>query len=230
MRLARTATVLGAAATAVVLTAAPALAHVTVHADSTAQGGYAKLTFRVPTERDDASTTTLQVTFPSQYPLASVSVQPHPGWAFRVVTGKLAKPITTDDGKVTTAVRTITWTADSAADAIGPGEFDEFAVSAGPLPKASEIRFPTLQTYSDGQVVRWVEVAAAGAPEPEHPAPTLQLQSSGTESAAATTDRSTAAASPKSDNTVPLVLAIVALVVALGAAAGSVMIMQKSRT
>jgi len=166
----------GAVAGGVVLFAAsPALAHVTVHSDSTAQGSYAELTFRVPTERDDASTTKLQVNFPTDTPIASVSVQPHAGWSFTVTTAKLATPITTGDGSISSAVSQITWTADSADTAIKPGEFDQFAVSAGPLPKAASLSFPALQTYSDGQVVKWIEVALAGSPEPAHPAPTLQL-------------------------------------------------------
>lgn len=165
------------AAAAVIFAAgtAPAWAHVTVHADTTTTGGYAKLTFRVPTERDDASTTKLLVSFPTNTPLASVSVQPHPGWKASVRTEKLKKPVATHDGKITEAVNQITWTANSPADAIKPGEFDEFNVSAGPLPAPSTLTFPALQTYSSGEVVRWIETAASGAPEPEHPAPTLTV-------------------------------------------------------
>jgi hypothetical protein len=36
--------------------------------------------------------------------------------------------------------------------------------------------FKALQTYSNGQVVSWIDVPAAGSSdEPEHPAPTLKL-------------------------------------------------------
>ena len=152
----------------------PASAHVTVHSVDATAGGYAELTFRVPTEKDNASTTKVQVNFPASTPLASVSVRPHPGWTFTVTNRKLSTPITTDDGKVTTAVSAITWTA-SAGQGIAPGEYDDFAVSAGPLPKSGSLSFPALQTYSDGSIVRWIEVAASGAPEPEHPAPSLEI-------------------------------------------------------
>jgi hypothetical protein len=37
----------------------------------------------------------------------------------------------------------------------------------------------TLQTYSDGTIVRWIDDTAAGQPEPEHPAPVLTLTAAG---------------------------------------------------
>ena len=164
-----------AAALPVLLLAGSASAHVTVSADDATQGGYAKVTFRVPNETDDTTTTKVQVFFPQSQPLASVSIQPLPGWSYRVKTTKLAKPISSDDGQVTEAVSEVDWTADSKASAIKPGEFEEFDVSAGPLPKAPTMVFKALQTYSDGTVVRWIDPTTPGAPEPEHPAPTLAL-------------------------------------------------------
>jgi uncharacterized protein len=135
------------------------------------------LTFRVPTESDSASTTKLAVQLPTETPFASVAVQPHPGWSFTTRTTTLAKPITTDDGdQISKAVSEIDWTADSAATAIKPGEFDQFNVSVGPLPKANTITFKAIQVYSDGSVVNWTDVPAPGSTvEPDHPAPTLQL-------------------------------------------------------
>lgn len=56
---------------------------------------------------------------------------------------------------LTEAVRTITWTADSKADAIVPGEFDEFDISVGPLPEnVDQMTFKAVQTYDSGEVVR----------------------------------------------------------------------------
>ncbi|MDQ6938249.1 MAG: YcnI family protein [Actinomycetota bacterium] len=76
-----------------------ASAHVTVVAPGATQGGYAVLTFRVPTESDTASTTGLKVQLPPDQPLASASVQPKPGWAMKVTKRKLDTPIKTDDGR-----------------------------------------------------------------------------------------------------------------------------------
>jgi uncharacterized protein YcnI len=208
---------LAAAAAPVVLIAGAASAHVTVHSDDATQGGYGKLTFRVPTEVDNASTVKVQVFFPTSQPLASVSIEPQPGWHFRVITTKLDKPITSDDGQVTQAVSQVVWTADSTATAIKPGEFEEFDVSAGPLPKAPTMVFKALQTYSDGTIVRWIDTTTPGGPEPEHPAPTLTLAAAQTDPAA--TAGSASSSSGNGRATAALVVSIVALVVAVAAGA-----------
>jgi uncharacterized protein len=170
--------------------AAPASAHVSVNPQTAEQGGFSALTFRVPTEKDDASTTKVQVAFPSDTPLASVSVKPVPGWTYQVTKNKLAQPIQSDDGPITDAVSQITWTASSPDTAVKPGEFQEFGVSAGPLPKTAAISFKALQTYSDGSVVRWIDTQTPGGPEAEHPAPTLSL------TPASATDGAAPAAAP----------------------------------
>lgn len=176
--------------------AAPAFAHVSVNPKSATQGGFAALTFRVPNEGDTASTTAVNVVFPADQPLKSVSVKPHPGWTYVVTKTKLATPISSDDGQVTEAVSSITWTADSAETAVKPGQFEEFDVSAGPLPKAPSMTFKALQTYSDGTIVRWIEPRVPGAAEPEHPAPVLTLTpavAAGASSSGTTTGASVAA-------------------------------------
>ena len=195
--------------------AAPASPHVTVNSPGATQGGYAVITFRVPTESDTASTTGLKVQLPTETPFASVSVQPHPGWSFTTKTTKLASPIKTDDGdEISQAVSEIDWTADSAATAIKPGEFDQFNVSAGPLPKANTITFKAIQVYSDGSVVNWTDVPAPGSTvEPDHPAPTLQLAAadSAASDGVSATAASDASAKSSSSNAGPWTLAGVAL-------------------
>jgi uncharacterized protein YcnI len=228
--LTRAAVVAVTAAATLALIAGPALAHVTVHPDHATQGGYAKLTFRVPTERDNASTVKLVVHFPRRAPIPTVSVKPHPGWSFQTRTRKLAKPIKTEDGTISQAVSTITWTADSPASAIKPGEFDEFAVSAGPLPKVKTMRFPAIQTYSSGEVVRWIQTAAPGAPEPKHPAPTLHLSASGDPGSSSGPSVTAASQSDHSSggSSASLALAIAALVIAILAAAAALVLRRNS--
>jgi uncharacterized protein len=82
-----------------------------------------------------------------------------------------------DDGEddAPAAISTITWTANDTTDAIKPGAFDMFTVRVAKLPDTDALTFKALQTYSDGQVIRWIDAAAPGAAEPEHPAPTLHL-------------------------------------------------------
>jgi periplasmic copper chaperone A len=207
-------------AACLVLVAAPGWAHVTVNPSTAAQGGYTVLSFRVPTESDSASTTKVQVFLPADHPLASVSVRPHPGWHTKVVTKKLATPLSTDDGQVTEGVYSITWTPDGPKDALKPGEYDDFDVSVGPLPEVSSLTFKTLQTYSDGTVVRWIDPpAASGQPEPEHPAPTLTLTPASDTSSGDPMSSDAATASGPGDGkaTTALVLSIVAVLLGAGA-------------
>lgn len=218
-RLAATTGTSAAVVVALVALAGPASAHVTVNPDTATQGGYAKLTFRVPTEVDDASTVKVQVFFPASEPLASVSVKPHPGWSYQVTTTRLSKPVSSANGALSRAVSKITWTADTPSSAIKPGQFDEFDVSAGPLPTASSMEFKALQTYSDGHVVRWIESGTAGGAEPAHPAPVLTLVPAGDTADHGSTATS---AAPSGRDTTALVLSIVALVIAV-ATAGAVL-------
>lgn len=168
-----------ATAALVALAAAPASAHVTVNPSTAPAGGFAALTFRVPTESDSASTTKLEVVFPTDTPLAFVSIKPHPGWDYRVTKATLAKPVTDEGDTITEAVASVTWTADSARTAIKPGEFDEFEISAGPLPDSGSMTFKALQTYDDGTVVRWIQPPGTDGSEPDHPAPVLTLTGPG---------------------------------------------------
>ncbi|MGU3437383.1 YcnI family protein [Actinomycetes bacterium M1A6_2h] len=178
-----------------------ASAHVVVNAPGAAQGGYSVLEFRVPTESETASTTAVTVELPG---LASARTEPIPGWT--ATTEK-------DSGDLVTSV---TWTANPGAG-IPPGEFQRFAISAGPLPAQDEVEFPATQTYSDGSVVDWNQTTPAGGKEPEHPSPTLELAVGSDDGVA-----SPAAASSSSDtDTTARWLGGVGLVLgALGAALG----------
>jgi uncharacterized protein YcnI len=196
--------------------AGAAAAHVTVSSPDASAGGYGKLVFRVPSESDTASTTTVSVSLPTDTPLASVAPKVLPGWTVAEQMSKLDQPITNDDGfTVSKAVSRVTWTA--AGDGIPPEQFDEFELSVGPFPEGvSEMRFPTVQTYSDGTVVKWDEVAT-GSAEPEHPAPTLSFTASGDDAAGAADASLSGSDSGESDGTAR-VLAGAALLVALIAA------------
>ena len=168
-------TVAATATAAVALTALPALAHVTVSSPGATQGGFGVLTFRMPNEMGNANATELKVQLPPEQPLGSVSVKPQPGWSYTVTRAKLPRPITDDDGnQVSDYLSVVDWRA--TAGGIKPGEYAEFQLSVGPLPKAGSMTFKAIQAYSDGQVVSWIEEPAAGSSEePEHPAPTLRL-------------------------------------------------------
>ncbi|MEV0008936.1 YcnI family protein [Streptomyces sp. NPDC051840] len=175
MNVSRIALVGGVAASTVLLLAGTASAHVTVQPQGeAAKGGYATVNFKVPNERDNASTTKLEVNFPMDHPLASVSPQPVAGWKIDVTKSKLAEPLEVHGKKIDEAVSKVTWTADGKG--IEPGFFQQFPLSVGQLPEdADQLVFKALQTYSNKEVVRWIEEPTAGGEEPESPAPVLAL-------------------------------------------------------
>ncbi|WP_157245363.1 YcnI family protein [Nonomuraea typhae] len=168
----RAAGVLAAACALTLALAAPALAHVTINPGTAEQGGFTKVAFRVPNERDDAGTVKVEVAFPAEHPLAFVSVKPVPGWKVKVTEGKLPKPVKTEFGDLEEAVTKVEWTGGT----INPGEFQEFEVSMGQLPKdTDQLVFPTTQTYSGGEVVKWADAPKTDGTEAERPAPVLKL-------------------------------------------------------
>lgn len=191
--------VTGAVAGATVLVlSSPAFAHVTVSPEGTAaKGGYAVVDFKVPNERDDTSTTKVEVDFPTDHPLASVMPQAIDGWSVKITKSTLDKPVELEGEKITQAVTKITWTADGKG--IAPGYFQKFPVSVGALPtNADQLVFKALQTYSDKEVVRWIEVQQKGQEEPDNPAPVLELSAadSSDEDGASGSDSADASSSP----------------------------------
>jgi uncharacterized protein YcnI len=180
----RAGSVLTLAATAVLLGAAPAFAHVTAQAGEAEQGGYTVINVRVPNESDTAGTIKLEITLPAEHPITGVRTTPVPGWTATMVKAPLAQPLEVHGRTITEAVRTVTWTA-TPGTRIGPGEFVEFPLSLGPLPTDTDLLvIPAVQTYDDGQVVAWDQPPTDG-PESERPAPTVRLTPSAPADAAA---------------------------------------------
>jgi uncharacterized protein YcnI len=198
-----------------------ASAHVSVSSPDATQGGFGKIVFRVPNESDTASTVKLRIQLPTDTPFASVSTQPVPGWSTTLTRTALNPPVKDDDGnEVTEAVSVVEFAADAGNSGIGPGQFQEFALSVGPFPDAKSLSFSAVQTYSDGTETAWIDPTVEGQPEPEHPAPTLTLasSSSGGSSAASSSDGSSSSSDSGSSTTgtVALILSIVALLLGVG--------------
>ncbi|MDQ2749834.1 MAG: YcnI family protein [Pseudonocardiales bacterium] len=216
----RTVTVASVAATvALVALAAPASAHVTVSAPGATRGGLdQEITVRVPVEKD-LDTVKFTLALPTDTPIASVEVQAMPGWAHTEKSTKLTKPIHTDDGDIAEAVSEIDWTA-QPGQGLKPGEFGAFTIIAGRLPDAPTVTFKAIQTYADRSTVAWIETAAPGSTtEPEHPAPVLTLAvgpATATKGGTVTASAKPASAS-KASTTGPVVLAVIALVLAAAA-------------
>lgn len=176
VRTARTLGVLLAAPVLVLAAAGAAAAHVTVSPTSAPQGSTQELTFKVPNEESDADTVSIQLQIPTADPIAQVLAKPVPGWTITVHTVTLSKPLTTDDGTFNQVVDEIDWTGGS----IPPEQYQDFSISVDPLPTdTTQLVFKAVQTYSDGDVVRWIDLAVPGEPEPDHPAPVLALTPAG---------------------------------------------------
>lgn len=211
-----------------VVLASAASAHVTVSAADATQGGYTVLTFQVPTESEKASTVGVKIELPDT-PLAQVLDRPQLGWTFSSVTKRLTTPISTDDGVVTQVISQVAWKASPGAG-IKPGQFDQFVLSVGPLPKADSMTFKVIQSYSDGSQVAWIEVPAPGSSaEPEHPAPVLKLSPASSGSQSSSGGPVVTAEPKKESQTVPVVLGVVALVVAVAAAVAAALALVRSR-
>jgi uncharacterized protein len=135
-----------------------ASAHVRLSPTQAAHGASVLLAFHVPDERN-ASTVALAVQFPPDAHITVARVRPLRGWTAHVAM---------KGG----AVDTITW----SGGAIRPLGQQTFSVWAGPLPATGRVLyFKAVQTYSSGEIVRWIQVRNPGEAEPPNPAPMLRL-------------------------------------------------------
>lgn len=184
-------TILVAVAAGVVV-APVAAAHVTVNPSRAPAGRLTRFQILVPTEEN---VSTVKVTVQLAAGLEEVTFQPKSGWK---------RSVKSAQGRTV-----VTWSGGE----IGPEEFDEFALSAE-LPKTAgkELLFPTLQTYANGKVVRWIE-----APSGEFPAPrvTLEAAQNETSTTASTTTSATSGYSGDDHDELAIGLAIAGLAAGL---------------
>jgi uncharacterized protein YcnI len=154
---------LGAVVTGVVaLVAGPAFAHVEIERQgAVSSAGVVDAKLVVPNEKDDAGTVTIELVFPATPKLTEFEAEAVEGW-----TATVKK---TSDG----SVESVTWTG-------GPltGEEEaELPISVGDVPEdVDAVDFKAVQTYDDGDVVRWIDPTPEGGEEPEHPAPVLLVR------------------------------------------------------
>lgn len=153
----------GAVVGLVLATGAAAFAHSEFDPNTAVPGSVVTVTLHVENERSDAGTTGVDLRFPENRKLVVAEVPAAPGWT-----------ITIEGGQVGGEATGVKW--ERAASAADPGDDPALQVRLGPLPgEAGRVQFKMLQTYSNGDVDRWVEDWPAGAAEPEHPGPVLDL-------------------------------------------------------
>lgn len=141
-----------------VATAAPAAAHTEVEAEGArALDQNVELTFSAESESASAGISKLEVILPEGITPDDITYEEGPdGWKF-AATGR---------GYTVSGPK------------LAVGEDAEYVVTVRQLPDAKSLLFKTLQSYSDGQVDRWIEREDEGddAHGHGHPAPRLELK------------------------------------------------------
>jgi periplasmic copper chaperone A len=219
-----------AALTAVAALALPAVAsaHVTMNPNTSTAGAFTKLDVRVPNEQSNASTVKLQLQFPDGFAFASY--EPRADWRVKVTRAKLAAPVQTDDGPITEGVKTITWTGSgSGLGRIGPDQFMDFPLSVQIPENAAgkTLQFKAIQTYSNGDVVRWI-----GAADSEHPAPHVTVTAAAAGSSGSAVPAAPAVPARPADGGGSDTIGVIALIVGgigLVAAAAALVITRRPR-
>jgi uncharacterized protein YcnI len=160
----------GLALGAALLIAGPASAHVTVSPDEGAAGAYTVVTVSVPHGCDGSATTKVAIKVPKE--LISITPTINPDWTVAKKMQKLAKPVKGEDGEITERTAQVVYTAKKP---LPDGYRDAFELSFQvPDTVGKTLYFPSIQTCEKGET-DWVEIAAAGQPEPEHPAPSFKI-------------------------------------------------------
>ncbi|NEB39979.1 DUF1775 domain-containing protein [Streptomyces sp. SID14515] len=163
------------ALTAVLVSAAPAFAHVEVQSETPqALAQNVSITFEAEAESDSAGITEMRVVLPEGISPADVTLRGQPaGWKLKAGS---------DDFTI-------------GGPPVPVGTNAVFTVKVRQLPDAEELAFKTIETYSDGKISRWIEIPT-GDSRPEQPAPILKLK-------AAAPGASPIAPSPTASDTPP---------------------------
>jgi hypothetical protein len=125
-----------------------------------------------------------------------------------------------DGVQITEAPTAVIFTANSGVE-IKAGQFQEFALALDLTPNTGSVEFPTYQTYSNGDVVKWDEKTPASGEEPDNPAPTLYINDAPPSSAgggvtvSATDDASSTASTALIIGTAGLAVGVIALVLGI---------------
>jgi uncharacterized protein YcnI len=146
-----------ATALAALVLPASAFAHAELSPPIGLKGKLEFYTLAVPTEKENATTTSIELTVPSGFGIDSFA--PSPGW-----TRKLAQTGSGEDA----VIQKVTWTGGST-----PTEEDSVFSFLASGSTEKTYTFGVRQTYSDGSVVDWT-----GPESSDTPAPTIDVRTS----------------------------------------------------
>lgn len=150
-------------------------AHISLHPNTIPAGAFATLDVRVPGEQEGAYVKKVDVLFPSGF--VGVDYENVPGWSAKVIETKLITPITEDGETIDTEVSQIIWTWTGPLGKVNNGQFVNFPLSLAIPANASgkALEFRTVQTYSNGQIVHWIDPSLTA----ERPAPRINVTAAG---------------------------------------------------
>ncbi len=160
---------------AALIAPASAQAHISLHPNTIPADAFATLDVRVPGEQEGAYVKKVDVLFPAGF--TGVDYENVPGWCTSVIETKLATPIKEGGETIDTEVSQIVWTWSGPLGKVENGQFINFPLSLA-IPEnvaGKALEFRTVQTYSNGQVVHWIEPSLTA----EHPSPRINVTSKG---------------------------------------------------
>ncbi|HWY18662.1 MAG TPA: YcnI family protein [Solirubrobacteraceae bacterium] len=154
---------------------ASAQAHISLHPNTIPAGAFATLDVRVPGEQEGAYVKKVDTLFPAGF--TGVNYENVPGWTAKVIETKLATPIQKGGETISTEVSQIVWTWTGPLGKVSNGQFINFPLSLAIPDNAAgqALEFRTIQTYSNGQVVHWIDPSLTA----EHPAPRINVTAKG---------------------------------------------------
>src|SRR5256714_15408022 len=149
--------ILLATATGGLVFAASALAHAELSPSVALAKQLQLFSLAVPTEKESATTSRVELTLPSGFSIDSFV--PAPGWKRQAQTSGTGE---------NTVIQKVTWTGGKV-----PTEEDSLFQFLATPAKSGTYTFQVQQTYSDGSVVNW-----SGPESSDTPSPTIEAKSS----------------------------------------------------
>jgi periplasmic copper chaperone A len=157
------------------LSPAGAQAHISIHPNTIPAGAFATIDVRVPGEQEGAYVKKVDVLLPAGF--TEVNYENVPGWSVRVIESKLAKPIMQDGESIDAEVSRVVWTWTGPLGRVDDGQFVQLPLSVAIPDDAAgkALEFRTVQTYSNGQAVHWIDPSL----QAEHPSPRINVTAKG---------------------------------------------------
>jgi periplasmic copper chaperone A len=162
-------------AAAALLAPAAAQAHISLHPNTIPAGAFATVDLRVPGEQEGAHVTKVDVLLPPGF--VGVDYENVAGWSTKIIESKLATPISEAGETIDTEVSQIVWAWNGPLGKVDNGQFIDFPLSVAIPGNAAgkALEFRTVQTYSNGRVVHWIEPQLTA----EHPSPRINVTAKG---------------------------------------------------